>query len=48
MYPPLPDHIIRHPDGAITARTRGHIVEIGVDGSIVIKNKRTGAVEFNK
>ena len=48
MYPPLPDNIIRHADGTITARTRGHVIEISADGSVVIKNKRTGAVEFSK
>jgi hypothetical protein len=48
MYPPLADFTTQHADGGITARTRGHIIEIGADGNIVIKNKRTGAVEFAK
>lgn len=48
MYPPLPDNIIRHVDGAITAKTRGHIIEIGVDGTLIITSKRTGLVEFSK
>ncbi len=48
MYPPLSDYIIRRADGTIMAWTRGHIIEIGVDGSLVIRNKRTKAVEFNK
>jgi hypothetical protein len=48
MYPPLPDNITPLPDGGILAKTRGHVIEIGVDGSITIKNKRTGAVEFTK
>src|SRR5947208_5822895 len=48
MYPPLPDHTLRDANGGITANTRGHIIEIDAGGRIVIKNKRTGAVEFNK
>jgi hypothetical protein len=48
MYPPLADNIIRNADGTIIAWTRGHIIEIGADGSLVIRNKRTKAVEFNK
>jgi hypothetical protein len=48
MYPPLSDNILRRADGTIMAWTRGHIIEIGADGSVVIRNKRTKAVEFNK
>jgi hypothetical protein len=48
MYPPLRDNILHHPGGVITALTRGHIIEIGPDGAIVIRNKRTRAVEFRK
>jgi hypothetical protein len=48
MYPPLSDFVIHDSDGAISARTRGHIIEIAADGSITITNKRTQAVEFRK
>jgi hypothetical protein len=48
MYPPLPDFTTHHPDGSITARTRGHVIEIGADGRLTIKNKRTGAVELER
>ncbi len=48
MYPPLPDFTTRHPDGSMTARTRGQVIEIGADGRLTIKNKRTGAVEFER
>jgi hypothetical protein len=48
MYPPLADFTMRHPDGSITARTRGHINDLGTDGSLTIRNKRTGAVDFEK
>ena len=48
MYPPLADNIIRHANGAITARTRGHVIEIGANGSLLIRNKRTRTVEFHK
>jgi hypothetical protein len=48
MYPPLADFTIRHADGRVTAQTRGHIIEVGADGGIAIKNKRTGAVDVTK
>lgn len=48
MYPPLDDFIIRHPDGRITANTRGHKIEISADGEITIMNKKTGEVELKK
>ena len=46
MYPPLADFTVRHADGAITARTRGHIIDIGADGSVAIRSKRTGTIVF--
>ena len=48
MYPPLDDMVTRHPDGRITARTRGHNIEIEPDGAIKITNRRSGAVEFEQ
>jgi hypothetical protein len=48
MYPPLPDNISRNPDGSISARTKGHNIEIGKDGSITIRDKRTGQIEFQQ
>lgn len=48
MYPPLDDFVIRHPDGRITATTRGHKIEIGADGEVVIRNKKTGDIELRK
>ena len=48
MYPPLSDFTMRNPDGSITAKTRGHIIQAGADGSISIRSKRTGAVDFAK
>jgi hypothetical protein len=48
MYPPLPDNIVRLADGGITARTRGHVIEIGAEGNLRIINKRTKTVEFHK
>jgi hypothetical protein len=48
MYPPLDDFVIRNPDGSISATTRGHQIEIGKDGSIVIKNRKTGDIEFQQ
>jgi len=48
MYPPLEDFTVRLPDGRIEAKTRGHTIHLGVDGSIRIVNKRTGEVEFQK
>jgi hypothetical protein len=48
MYPPLSDNITRQADGSIIARTRGHRINIGSDGSITITNIKTGGVEFKK
>jgi hypothetical protein len=48
MYPPLSDNITRQADGSIIARTRGHRINIGSDGSITITNFKTGEVEFKK
>src|ERR1019366_2419672 len=38
LYPPLDDNVTRLLDGRITARTRGHNIEIGANGSITIAN----------
>jgi RHS repeat-associated protein len=46
MYPPLPDNIARSPNGSISIRTAGHRIEIGANGSITIRNIRTGEIEF--
>lgn len=48
MYPPLADNIVRNADGSITARTRGHTINCGADGSITITNRKTGNVDFHK
>jgi hypothetical protein len=48
MYPPQADNIVRHADGTITARTRGHDILIGRDGSITMTNRRTGQVDFHQ
>lgn len=48
MYPPQADRIIRQRDGSITARTRGHEISIGSNGSIAITNSQTAAVEFQQ
>jgi len=48
MYPPLDDFVVRNPDGSISARTRGHRIHCGADGSITITNIRTNEVEFSK
>jgi len=37
MYPPREDFITRHSDGSLTARTRGHIIEVRSDGSFSIQ-----------
>jgi hypothetical protein len=46
MYPPQADNIVRHGDGSITARTRGHTIEIGSDGSVTMTNRQTGNLDF--
>ena len=48
MYPPLPDRTDRHPDGSITAETRGHLIEIAANGSITMSRRHDGIVEFQK
>jgi hypothetical protein len=48
MYPPLEDNIFRKPDGSISARTKGHNIEIGKDGSVIIRDKQTGKIEFQQ
>ncbi len=48
MYPPQEDFTKRNPDGSITARTRGHRIRLGPDGSITITNVKTGATDFQK
>lgn len=47
MYPPLSDNIVRNADGSIIARTKGHIIDIGKDGSITIR-LRSGEVVFQQ
>ena len=48
MYPPMDDFIQRNPDGSMSARTRGHNIEIGADGEITITNRRNSNIDFNK
>ncbi len=48
MYPPQADRIIRNRDGTITTRTRGHDIFIGSNGSITIRNRQTGQIEFQQ
>ena len=48
MYPPRDDFVVRNADGSILARTTGHTIEIGKDGSIKSLNRRTGAIEFEQ
>lgn len=48
MYPPLDDFVTRNPDGSISARTRGHNIEIGKDGSTKIVDRKSGKVEFEQ
>ena len=48
MYPPFGDQLTRTATGNITARTRGHILEMSTDGTIVIRKKLTREVVFTK
>jgi hypothetical protein len=48
MYCPMTDYVSRLNDGGILALTRGHRIEIGVDGSLRIVSKITGQPEFEK
>jgi hypothetical protein len=48
MYPPMDDHIDRRDDGTILALTRGHRIEIAVDGGLQIVNRVSGQIKFTK
>ncbi len=48
MYPPAEDRVTRHPDGSITATTKGHLIELGSDGSMTMRKRNGGAVVFGK
>jgi hypothetical protein len=48
MYPPLEDYIRRNSDGTISARSKGHNISIGADGSITITDRKTGEIVLNK
>jgi hypothetical protein len=48
MYPPLANFTRTMPGGGMEARTRGHVIHLGPGGSIGIRNKRNGAIEFEK
>lgn len=48
MYPPQADQIVRNQDGGVIARTRGHDLAIGGDGSITIRNTKSGKIEFQQ
>jgi RHS repeat-associated protein len=48
MYPPQADNIVRNADGSISARTAGHRIQIGADGSITIRNIETGGIDFHQ
>jgi hypothetical protein len=48
MYPPRDDFTTRNPDGSISARTRGHDIEVSPQGDITIINRKTGVAEFQK
>jgi hypothetical protein len=48
MYPPQDDSVTRNPDGSLVAQTQGHTIDIGKDGTITMRKRRTGQVEFHQ
>jgi hypothetical protein len=48
MYPPRDDFIIRDPDGGIVAITKGNVVQIWADGSMVIRHRVTGEENYRR
>lgn len=48
MYPPQSDHIKPQSDGSQIAQTKGHIVRLGADGSISIRERTSGQEQFTK
>jgi hypothetical protein len=48
LYFPKEDNIMRAADGTVRARTRGHFIDIDVNGGINIISRTSGAVEISK
>jgi hypothetical protein len=48
MYPPQEDMIVRHADGAITAKTRGHAIEISPGGSMKFYLRHNGELAYSR
>jgi hypothetical protein len=48
MYPPREDYIEEHPDGSITARTKGNVIEASADGALRILSRRTDEEVWRK
>jgi hypothetical protein len=48
MYAPLKDFTRQLDDGGMEAKTRGHQIVIGANGSILIRNRRDGKIEFEQ
>lgn len=48
MYPPSGPGVTRHPDGSITAKTKGQIFEFGKDGGIKIIRRDNGDIIFEQ
>lgn len=48
MYFPLTDRTAHLADGAIEAVATGHIIRVSADGGIVISNRQSGEVEFER
>jgi hypothetical protein len=48
MYAPKAESIVRNADGSITATSFKHVTRYGIDGSITVTEKGTGAIVFQK
>ncbi len=48
MYCPLADRTTHLPCGGIDAVTTGHVIHISANGTMLVTNRRTGEVEFQR
>jgi hypothetical protein len=48
MYPPREDFMTRHPDGSISALTKGNEIQAAPDGSLRILSRRSGQEVYNR
>ncbi|MBB1260169.1 hypothetical protein [Streptomyces alkaliterrae] len=48
MYFPREDFTTRHPDGSVTALTKGQVITAQPNGELTITSRRTGEVVYHR